>query len=56
MHSIPFSQDRVAGYRMGRDQSVGIAAPVKPVPAALGHRSRKCNRSTPRLDCGGSRL
>src|SRR5262249_57987164 len=49
MHSIPLSQDRVAGYRMGRDQSAGIAAPAKPVPAALGHRSRKCNRSTPGL-------
>jgi hypothetical protein len=34
VHSIPASQGRAAGYRMGRDQSAGIAALSKPVPAS----------------------
>src|SRR5262245_6893126 len=33
LHSKPTSQRRFAGYRIGRDQSAGIGALAKPVPA-----------------------
>src|SRR5262249_39995879 len=33
LHSKPTSQGRFAGYRIGRDQSAGIGAIAKPVPA-----------------------
>jgi hypothetical protein len=33
LHSIPTSQGRIAGYRIGNGQSAGIGALAKPVPA-----------------------
>jgi hypothetical protein len=30
LHSIPASQGRIAGYRIGSDQSAGIGATVQP--------------------------
>jgi hypothetical protein len=41
LHSVPASQGRFAGYRMGRDQSAGIGALAKPVPAPLGGIARE---------------
>jgi hypothetical protein len=38
--SVPASQGRIVGYRMGRDQSAVIGVLAKPVSAPLGHRSR----------------
>ena len=36
LHSVPIGQGRIAGYRIGGEQSAGIGALAKPVPTPLG--------------------
>jgi hypothetical protein len=35
LHLVPASQGRIAGYRIGEEQSAGIGALAKPVSAPL---------------------
>jgi hypothetical protein len=42
LHSIPASQGRIAGYRIGEDQSAGIGATVQPVFSPMSESVRRC--------------